>query len=72
MKVAFMKTHSLTDKDWNNLVRYEKVRQGGTMNMFEYLGMMKKLEVNGGTKLAEFIMESNNYEDFLEVLEWSK
>lgn len=68
-KQEFMKKHNLTEQDWRNLLRYEQVKQSGTMNMFEYLGIMKKYNANGGTKLAEFIMEGNNYAEFMEVLE---
>lgn len=68
-KEQFLAKHSLNDGDFKNLKRYEEVRLGGQYNMFEYLGLMRKHNINGGKNLASFIMTGNNYGEFLEVLE---
>jgi hypothetical protein len=39
------------------------------MNMFEYLNFMREFNVNGGKKLAQWILTGDNYSDFLETLE---
>ena len=71
-KQEFMTKHDFNDLDFRNLKRYEQVRQSGTMNMFEYLGMMKVHNLNGGSKLAAWIISGNNYAEFMEVLENDK
>ncbi len=68
-KQEFMAKHNFNDLDFRNLKRYEQVRQGGTMNMFEYLEMMKVHNLNGGSRLASWILSGNNYAEFMEVLE---
>lgn len=67
-KQEFLTKHNLTDIDYRNLIRFEEVRQSGIYNMYEYLSFMSKNNINGGTKLANWIMEDNNYEEFLETL----
>lgn len=67
-KQEFLTKHNLTDIDYRNLIRFEEVRQSGIYNMHEYLSFMSKNNINGGTKLANWIMEDNNYEEFLETL----
>lgn len=68
-KEQFLEKHELSELDFRNLKRYEEVRQSGTMNMFEYLTMMKVHNLNGGSKLASWIISGNNYAEFMEVLE---
>ncbi len=67
-KKEFMKKYQLTKLDYRNLERYEETRKSGVMNMFEYLYLMKKYNINGGYKLADWIQSGNNYEDFMRVL----
>ncbi len=71
-KQEFVTKHDFNDLDFRNLKRYEQVRQSGTMNMFEYLGMMKIHNLNGGSKLATWIISGTNYAEFMEVLENDK
>lgn len=68
-KQEFMVKHDFNDLDFKNLQRYEKMRLDGSYNMFEYLSMMKNYNMNGGEKLATWIMTDDNYEDFLSVIE---
>ncbi len=68
-KEAFMAKHDFNDLDFRNLKRYEQVRSNGEMNMFEYLGMMKAHNLNGGSKLASWILAGTNYVEFMKVLE---
>lgn len=78
IKQEFLNKHGFTDLDYRNLIRYEQVREHGEMNMFEYLAMMKVHNLNGGSKLASWILSGNNYEEFLSTLgkevelEWVK
>lgn len=67
-KEQFLEKHDLTERDYKNLIRYDEVRQSGGMNMFEYISLMRNFNVNGGEKLAQWIMFDNNYGEFLEVL----
>ena len=67
-KQEFLKKHSFTDLDYRNLKRYEKAREQGEINMNEYLYIMKKYGINGGYKLATWILSGNNYEEFLSTL----
>lgn len=67
-KEDFLKKHDLTEEDYRNLKRYEQVRRSGVYNMFEYMGLMSRNNVNGGKKLVEFIRHDNNYGDFLDTL----
>ncbi len=71
-KEQFFKKHNFNDLDFRNLKRYEQVRASGEMNMFEYLSMMKVHNLNGGSKLASWIISGNNYAEFMEVLELEK
>lgn len=66
-KEQFLEKHNLTEADYRNLVRFEKARRTGKVNMFSYLEMMSKFEVNGGKKIADWIQAGNNYEHFLEI-----
>ena len=66
-KAEFMAEYNLDEKDWQNLVRYEKTRRSGRMNMYRYLYLMKKYNVNGGEKLADLILSGAFYEKFLAV-----
>lgn len=68
-KEQFMQKHNLTVGDFKNLQRYEKMRLDGSYNMFEYLGMMRKYNMNGGDKIADWIMTDDNYAVFLSVIE---
>ena len=68
-KQEFMAKHDFNDLDFRNLKRYEQVRTNGEMNMFEYLLMMEKHNLNGGSKLATWIISGTNYAEFREVLE---
>lgn len=71
-KQEFMAKHDFNDLDFRNLKRYEQVRASGTMDMFEYLRMMKVHNLNGGSRLASWILTGNNYVEFLKVLELEK
>lgn len=71
-KDEFLKKHNLTDLDYRNLIRYEEVRRSGVYNMYEYFGLMKKNNLNGGEKMVDFIKKDDNYSDFLETLEVDK
>ena len=66
-KQEFLAKHNLTEQDYKNLIRYEKVKQSGGMNMYEYISFMRDFNVNGGERLAQWIM-FGNYGEFLEVL----
>lgn len=37
--------------------------------MYEYFGLMKRNNLNGGEKMVDFIKKDGNYGDFLETLE---
>lgn len=65
-KKEFLKKNNFDNKDWQKLVRYERVRKSGIVNMFSYLGTMEK---EGDGALANWIKEHGNYGEFLEVLE---
>lgn len=67
-KQEFMAKHDFKELDFRNLVRYERVRELGQMNMFEYLTMMSELDINGGKRLASWICSGTNYNEFLEVI----
>lgn len=67
-KQEFMAKHDFNDLDFRNLQRYEQVRARGGMNMFEYLATMKAHNLNGGSKLASWIISGTNYNEFLEVI----
>lgn len=71
-KEKLLEKHELSELDYRNLVRYEQARHSGFVNMFEYMGLMEKHNLNGGKKLAHWIRESNNYEEFLGTLENGK
>jgi hypothetical protein len=62
----FKEKHNFTDMDLKNLKRYEDTRLSGEMNMMSYLATMKRYNANGGSKLADWII--NNYGDYLELL----
>ena len=66
-KEQFLENHNLTEADYRNLVRFERTRRHGGMNMFDYLEMMSEFGVNGGKSLADWIKSGNNYECFLET-----
>ena len=68
-KKQFLEKHELNDQDYRNLIRYEEARKTGKMNMFEYLNFMREFNVNGGKRLAQWILTDDNYSDFLETLE---
>lgn len=67
-KEKMLEKHELSELDYRNLVRYEQVRRSGVINMFEYMGLMEKRNLNGGKKLTHWIREGNNYEEFLGTL----
>jgi hypothetical protein len=67
-KEQFLEKHELSELDWRNLIRYEEARKTGKMNMFEYINFMQEFNVNGGKRLAQWIMVFENYKEFLEVL----
>lgn len=68
----FLKKHNLTEADYRNLQRFESVRKSGIYNMYEYFGLMERNNLNGGKKMVYFIMEGDNYKDFIETLEKEK
>ena len=66
------KEQFLENTIWTNKIiatlldmRRQKSRK---MNMFEYINFMQEFNVNGGKKLARWILTDNNYSDFLETL----
>lgn len=67
-KEQFLEKHELNEQDYRNLIRYEEARKTGKMNMFEYINFMQEFNVNGGKRLARWILTDNNYSDFLETL----
>lgn len=67
-KEQFLEKHKLSELDWRNLIRYEEARKTGIMNMFDYLNLMQEFNINGGKRLARWILTSDNYFDFLETL----
>ncbi len=67
-KEQFLEKHKLSELDWRNLIRFEVAKKGGKMNMFEYLNLMRTFDINGGKKLADWLLNNDNYYDFLEVL----
>ena len=67
-KEQFLEKHELSELDFRNLIRYEEARKTGKMNMFEYINFMQEFNVNGGKRLAQWIMVFGNYKEFLEVL----
>ena len=67
-KEQFLEKHELNEQDYRNLIRYEEARKGGKMNMFEYINFMQEFNINGGKKLASWILIDGNYLDFLETL----
>ena len=67
-KEQFLEKHDFNDLDFRNLIRYEEARKTGIMNMFDYLNLMQEFNINGGKRLARWIMVFENYKDFLEVL----
>lgn len=68
-KQDFLKKHNFSEADFNNLVRYENTSSKGEVNMFEYITLMIKFNVNGGERLASWIQEYGNYAELQEVLE---
>lgn len=67
-KQEFMAKHDFNDLDYRNLIRYEEVRRSGIFNMYEYLELMKRINLNGGKRLADWIEKAGNYEEFLSTL----
>lgn len=67
-KEQFLEKHEFNEQDYRNLIRYEEARKGGKMNMIEYLNFMREFNINGGKRLARWILTTNNYFDFLETL----
>lgn len=67
-KEQFLEKYDLSELDWRNLVRYEETRKSGVMNMLEYINLMQDFNVNGGKKLAQWILINDNYLDFLKTL----
>lgn len=68
-KKEFLNKHNLTELDWRNLIRFERVRLSGLYNMNEYLGLMSELNTNGGKRLALWIQQHDNYYEFLDTLD---
>lgn len=68
-KQEFLKKHSFTELDYRNLKRYEKLRQSGQINMNDYLMQMITYNLNGGERLATWIVKEGNYAEFLSILE---
>lgn len=68
-KEQFLRKHNLTELDWRNLIRFEKVRLSGLYNMYDYLVLMTELNTNGGKRLATWIQQHDNYDEFLDVLD---
>lgn len=72
VKEEFLKKHSFTDLDYRNLIRYEEARRSDIFNMYEYLEVMITYNLNGGKRLADWILKAGNYEEFLRTLEKEK
>lgn len=68
-KEKFLKKHNLTEQDYKDLLMYEEVRQSGKIKVIDYISFMRTFDVNGGEKLARWIVTVNNYEQFLATLE---
>lgn len=68
LKEQFLKKHSFTELDYRNLIRYEEVRADGEMNMFGYVWQMREYNINGGKRLADWIVKAGNYKEFLSTL----
>lgn len=67
-KEQFLQKNELSELDYRNLIRYEVARKTGKMNMNVYLYLMKKYNINGGERLATWIVKEGNYEEFLSTL----
>lgn len=67
-KEEFLNKYSLTETDYKNLKKYEQIRLSGIYNMFEFMDFMKNNNVNGGSKIVEFVKNEQNYTDFLSTL----
>lgn len=67
-KEDFLNKHSFTEADYRNLIRFEEVRRSGIFNMYEYIELMKRNNLNGGERLADWIVKVGNYEEFLSTL----
>jgi len=65
----FMIKYDLTEEDYDALLEYEGVRRSGVMNMWLYMGMMRRGEVSGSKELANKIAKSSFYSDFLQSFE---
>lgn len=64
-KEEFLKKYNLTENDYLNLKKYEKVRVSGVYNMHEYMGLLEKYNINGGKHIVDTIKIKNLYDDFL-------
>lgn len=68
-KEEFLKKHNLEEADYHNLKRFEEVRESGVYNMNDYLNFITLNNINGGKKIADFIINNNNnYKDFLRII----
>lgn len=71
-KQEFLEKHGMTEMDYRNLIRYERSyriwKNGGSINMFNYVWQMKKYNINGGKRLSDWIVKAGNYEEFLSTL----
>lgn len=68
-KEEFMAKYDLIEEDYDALIDFEIVRRSGFMNMFQYLGMMRRGEVKGNKELSYKITKSDIYSDFLNSLD---
>lgn len=66
-KQSFLKKHRLSENDYRQILKFERTRLSGKMNMHEYLTIMYEFSANGGKRIADFVQNEENYNEFLEV-----
>ena len=68
-KQEFMERYGLNEFDYLRLLRYERNRNEGRINMSEYLSRMQwNEEVYAENDLSSLISNNNFYGEFLETL----
>ena len=65
MKKEFLTKWKLTEREWNRLVIYEKVRAEGKSDMENYRDMLEKYRIAGTQRIAKLILEKGFYDEFL-------
>lgn len=67
IKEKFLKKYKLNELDYRNVIRFEKTKILGSMNMTDYLVMMVEMDINGGKRIADLIMDEKFYNEFLNI-----